>query len=258
MSPRQRFAVILGLTIFAIAASLTYMVVRARYWHEHGWIGASFLAGFNAKQQAQMMGMKEGQVFMTFAGAPADGRLKYADEILTINSIPLNDTARLKALDAKVKTGSVITYRVRRAGRVMDIAVPLESPLKSRLIVTTHIVGLLVGLTFIGIALLIVVRAPGDSRAVVFYTLALLTAVALIGKAATSYESVNARGIFVDPFGALLTVALVAILTLMYLPMILHLALVFPKRRPIVESRPYVIRWMYAAAVIAVLVLVFL
>src|SRR5688572_5606726 len=113
----------------------------------------------------------------------------------------------------------------------------------SRMIITSHIVGLLVGLTFVAIGLLIVVRAPGDSGAVIFYTLALLTAVALIGRAATSYESTGARGIVIDPFSAFFSVSIVGILTMMYMPMILHLALVFPRRRPIVQGRPYVIRW---------------
>ncbi len=257
MSPRKRFAIILGLTVFAIAGSIVYMAARARHWHERGWVGTSFLAGFNAKQQARMMQMKEGQVILVFAGSPADGRLRYGDEILTVDGIPRDDTTRLRVLDARLVKGSQVTYRVKRGDRVMDIPIRLESPLRARMIITTHVVGLLVGLTFVAIGLLIVIRAPGDSRAVIFYTLALLTAVALIGKAATSYESTGARGIVIDPFSAFLSVSLVGILTLMYLPMILHLALVFPRRRPIVEARPYVIRWIYAAAFIACLVLLF-
>ena len=48
------------------------------------------------------------------------------------------------------------------------------------------------------------------------------------------------------------------VLGLMFLPMVLHLALIFPRDRPVLRSSPQVFRWVYgipAALVIGLLVL---
>ena len=257
MRPQQRFALILLLTVVAVSAAIGYTTARARHWHERGWAGVSFLAGFNAAQQAKFMDMKLGQVMMTVAGSPADGRLLYGDEILSIDAIPVGDTSRLLALDKTVTSGSTVVYRVKRSDRELDVPVTFASPVGSRLVVTYHVVAALVGFTFIAIGLLVIARAPGDRRAIVFYTLALLTAVALIGRAGAIYEQSNARGIVMDPVQVFTSALFFLILGMMYLPMILHLALIFPAPRPILERRPYVLRWIYTAAFLAVASLLF-
>jgi Stage II sporulation protein E (SpoIIE) len=256
MRPRQRFALILGLTIFAVAAAIGYMVLRAQTWHERGWAGVNFIAGYSSEQQAKMMGLDEGSVMMTMAGSPADGKLRYADQILAIDGIPLSDVKRLRALDSRIRSGDTVTYRVKRGNGTLDVPITFDSPLRSRTVVATHLVGLVIGLTFITIGLIVILRAPDDNRAVVFYTLALLTAVGLIGRAATIYEQSNGRGFLIEPVQMLTSVIFFSVLGLMFLPLILHLALIFPKPRPILEGRPYVIRWIYAAAATSILVII--
>jgi len=257
MSPRTRFTVILGLTVFAVFAALGYAVGRARHWEKHGWTGVNFLAGFNAAQQAKVLGMEEGEVFTTVAGSPADGKLLYADQILSLNGIPLKDVRKLRALDASVKSGDTIVYRVKRDGRELEVPITLGSPWTSRMVIVYHLVGIVVALIFIAIGLLIIARAPGDKRATVFYILSLLTGVALIGRAATIYEQSNCRGIVMDPAQVFTSAMTFGVLGLMYLPMVLHLSLIFPRRRPLVERHPYVLRWIYAAAFLAIVALVF-
>ena len=254
MSPRNRFALILGLTIFAVGAVAGFMVARARTWHHRGWAGLSFISGFNSAQQAKMMGLRENSVMMTVAGGPADGRLLYGDEILAIDGIPIKDVGRVRQLDRGVSTGSVVTYSVKRGNRELDVPVRFASPLRSRTVIVTHVVALVVGLTFITIGLIVMLRAPNDTRAVVFYSFALLTAVALIGKAATVYEQSNGRGFLLEPLSVLISVIFFGILSVMYMPLILHLALIFPRPRPLVERRPYVVRWIYAVAATSTMV----
>ncbi|HYR29772.1 MAG TPA: SpoIIE family protein phosphatase [Thermoanaerobaculia bacterium] len=257
MSPRTRFAVILGLTVFAVFAALGYAAGRARHWDRHGWTGVNFLAGFNAAQQAKVLGMVEGQVVTTVAGSPADGKLLYGDQILTINGIPLKEPRRLRALDASVKSGDTVVYRLERGKRQLEVPIRLGSPWTSRMVVAYHVVGIVVALIFIAIGLLIIARAPGDNRATVFYILSLLTSVALIGRAATIYEQSNCRGIVMDPAQIFVSAMTFGVLGLMFLPMVLHLALIFPRRRPIVERHPYVLRWVYAGAFLAIVALLF-
>jgi serine phosphatase RsbU (regulator of sigma subunit) len=257
MSPRQRFALILGLTVFAVFAAVGYMIGRGQHWHERGWAGVSFIAGFNSAQSARILGMKQGQVLMTMAGSPADGRLLYGDQILTINGIPRDDTKRLRVLDRRLVSGSTAVYRVKRGQRELDVPIVFASPWNSRPVITYHLIALVVGLTFITIGLLVIARAPDDRRAIVFYTLSLLSAVALIGRAATIYEQSNARGILIEPMTVIVSALFFTILGLMYLPLILHLALIFPRPRPILERRPYILKWIYAAALIAIVVMLF-
>ena len=258
MPPRRRFLLILTATVFLVFAALGYTVARAKRWHGRGWAGVSLLAGMNSAQQAKLMNMTEGQVIMTMAGSPADGKLQYGDVVVAMNGIPLNDAERLRELDRKLDSGDTLVYRVKRGNRELDVPVRLGTPWRSRFVITYHVVGFVVAFTFITIGLLVIARAPDDSRAAVFYTLALLTAVALIGRAGTIYEQTNSRGIVMDPLAVFTSAAFFGVLGMMYLPLILHFALVFPRRRPILERRPYLLRWIYTAAVLAVVTLALL
>ena len=258
MPPRRRFLFILALTVIMVFAALGYTIARAKHWHERGWAGVSLVAGMSSAQQAKLMKMTEGQVIMTMAGSPADGKLKYGDVIHAINGIPLKEVERLRELDRRLVSGDTVTYRVKRGKGEVDVPVRLGTPWSSRFVITYHVVGFVVAFTFITIGLLVIARAPDDSRAVVFYTLALLTAVALIGRAGTIYEQTNSRGIVMDPLAIFTSAAFFGVLGLMYLPMILHFALVFPRRRPILDRRPYLLRWIYTAAFLAAAALLFL
>lgn len=258
MSERRRFLFILVVTLFVLGAAAGYLAGRARHWHERGWAGVMYFAGEMSKGQAKMAGLDLYQVFMTASDSPADGRLLYGDEILTINGIRRDDLARLAELDARTKRGSTLVYRIRRGDTVLDVPLRFESPLRSRYIIIRHIVGVVVALVFVGIALLIIARAPRDSRASVFFALALLSATNFLMAAATVYEQANSRGIVLSPFANLSTIYVVAALACLYPPLILHLCLVFPRRRPVLEKHPRVLHWIYAVAVAGVLLSLFM
>jgi len=257
MSPRTRIVLVSLLTIVVMGASLGHMVARARHWHERGWGGVAYLFGQSAAVQAKVMGLKLYQVMMTASQSPADGRLLYRDEILTLNGIARHDTGRLAALDARTKRGDTVVYRIRRGKEIRDVPLRFESPLRSRHVILRHFAALAVALTFVGIALVIIIRAPNDMRATVFFALALLSAVAVLGNASTVYEQSQGRGIVTTAEPPLNDFLVFSAATFMYPPLILHLALIFPRRRPVVERHPIVIRWIYAVAVMGVLSLVF-
>lgn len=258
MKPRARFLSLFLLAVVVVSAACGTLVARAKKWHEQGWSGVMYLVGAASAQQARMMGVGLYQVVLTASDSPADGRLLYRDEILSLNGIGRDDVPGLEALDARTRRGSTVVYRIRRDNRVLDVPLTFESPLRSRYVQLRHGVALLVALSFVSIALLIVARAPHDRRATVFYALALLSAATIILSAATVYEQTNARGIIVSPFPAAATSYLVAIAAFLYPPLILHLCLVFPRRRPVLERHPKVLHWIYAVAIVGILALVFL
>jgi len=253
MSSRSRFLVIFVLTVFVISAAVGYMIGRARHWHARGWTGVMYLAGEMSKPQATAMGLDLYQVVLTTSGSPADGKLLYRDEILALNGIARNDLVRLAELDAQMHRGSLIVYRIRRGKTVMDVPLRFESPLRSVYIVARQITGVVVALTFVTIALLILSRAPDDPRATVFYALAMLSATAILLSGAMVYEQANGRGIILSPLPALRMIYVGAVLTFSYPPLILHLCLVFPHRRPILDRHPKLLHWIYAVAAVGVL-----
>ncbi len=256
MSPRSRFLLIFVLTILVVGAAVGYMIGHARHWHERGWSGVMYLSKTTPPQER--LGFRGYQVMATVAGSPADGKLRYRDEVLSLSGIARDDLKRLAALDAETRRGSVVVYRIRRGEAVIDVPLRFESPLRSRFVIVRHAAALIVAVTFLAIALLIVARAPRDARATVFYALALVTAVAILLSAATVYEQSGGRGIMLSPFPTLMTIYVVAACAFAYPPLILHLCLIFPRRRPILEKKPKLLHWIYAVALVGVLMLTFM
>lgn len=257
MSPRTRIVLVSLLTLVVMGLSLGHMAARARYWHERGWGGVSYLFGKASIPQARLMGLDLYQVVLTASDSPADGRLHYRDEILTLNGIAREDSRRLAVLDAQTKRGDTVVYRVRHGKEIRDVPLRFESPLRSRHVILRHLAALAVALAFVAIALVIIIRAPQDPRATVFFLLALLSAVAVLGNASTMYEQSQARGIVFTSAPPMDSYVIFSIAAFMYPPLILHLALIFPRRRPIAERHPIVIRWIYAVALMGVLSLLF-
>ena len=251
----RRFTLIVLGTFAIVSAAIGYMAARAIHWHDRGWLGVYFINDPKSVPQAGMLSLSDGAVMITVAGSPADGRLLYRDEVLSINGIPRGDVTRLRKLDEVANRGTTVVFRVRRGGRIVDVPLRFESPLRSRIVILWNLVGLVVGLAFIGIAVLIIVRAPRDERANVFFALAVVSATTIFLNAATVYEQSQARGLVLTPAPALSKGMAISMLAAMFPPLILHLAMIFPRRRPILERRPILIRWIYAAAVVAVLMM---
>ena len=252
MSARTRTLVIFLSSLLVVGLSLALIAGRAQRWHERGWSGVSYLFAPPTPKPRGTLGAEPYHIILTAQGSPADGRLHHGDEILSLNGIPRDDVKRLTALNAKTRRGDTVVYRIRRGNQILDVPLRFASPLHSRTVILRHVFAIVVALIFVAIALLIVIRAPGDSRATVFFALALLSAVAILGSAATIYEQTNGRGINTSPFPELSIVMLLAMAAFMYPPLILHLALIFPKRRPILEKNPIILRWIYSITAVGV------
>jgi hypothetical protein len=258
MSTRRRTVAIYVLTLAIVGAAIGYTVGRIKMWHEQGWTGAFFYPEVMSRGPNDDAGPPSGHVVMVYGGSPADGRLEAFDRVVAINGIPIRDAARLRALDDRLPKGAEVRYRVLRRGRHVDVPIRLGTPLRSPYIVVKSIVSFVVAFIFIGVAVFVLLKsAEDDRRARVFYAFAVVTAIAVLGSAATVYESSGARGI-APTFGlGSARTLLFFLFTIAYAPLILHLALIFPRERPIVAKHPLIIRWIYAEALlVALLVLV--
>ena len=257
MSARRRFLVIFIVTMAVVGAGFGYVIARIHHWHELGWTGVFFAPDVPNARRTRME-IPPGSLIVTYSNTPADGLFEPSDVVESLDGIPIRDTPRLRQLDRRTKRGDTVTFRVLRKGKHVDVPVRLDTPLRSPYMLIKTIVAFAVSLIFIGVALLVFMRRSDDMRAVVFYAFAIVSAMAIVGNAATVYESSGGRGL--SPSFAMNTVTplLFMLFTLAYAPLILHLSLIFPRERPIIARKPHLIRWIYAGAVLTAFLVFFM
>ena len=259
MSARKRFVLIFVITLAVAGAGFGYLAGRMVKWHGRGWTGVNFYPEMpqtprrNSREAVTPFGAQTGDVIMLYGGSPADEVLRPYDRIISVNGIPVREHKRLHALGERLPGGSTVTYRVQRGGKLLDVPVRFGTPLRSPYIVLKSLVAAVVAVIFIAVGVIVFVRRPDDERATVFYAFALVSAIAVLGGAATVYEAAGGRGV-APSFGfSSVSSVFFIIVAMAYAPLVLHLALIFPRRRPILERNPHVIRWIYSFAVMVVL-----
>lgn len=263
MNVRRRL--ILGLTIgigLSIASAILAVTLISRA-HRVGWAGFSYSPPSKKPVTAtvKVPGIGEFKpqgVMFVYRGSPAYRLgVKTGDKVISINGADVKDAAALRALDASVRRGDVLTYVIEREGKARRFAIPLESPFRVPIIAAQVGTFTIVSTVFLLTGLLVFSRRPDDRRVVVFYIFTLLVGVSMLGLSGAAVTPETARGIVWDQgFGpstaALLVLVLVAFASV---PLTLHLALIFPKDRPVMQT-PRVLGWVYgvpAAVLVACL-----
>jgi serine phosphatase RsbU (regulator of sigma subunit) len=259
MSPRTRLLILFVVTIAVLGAGFGYTAGRIKKWHELGWTGIAYYPAVpearardpKAPRPPRPMDPEQmaGKVIMTYG--KSEKILEPRDRILSIEGVPIRDVTRLRALNETVHKGQSLTYRVQRGNRIVDVEIPLDSPLHSGYVVLRTLMALVVALIYIAVGIVVVVRKPEDTRVVVFYGFALVSSMAVLGKAATVFETAGGRGIEASLGFGNAGLLLFLVFTLLYAPLILHFTLIFPHDRPIVRRNPKLVRWIYAGALLA-------
>jgi hypothetical protein len=251
ISPRGRIALAVVLTLVTIGGTIAISLFRIQRWGEIGWAGLGYLQA--DLPERGIWGMKPGGVIMAYPGAPAErAGIRQGDVIRAIDGVPLKDVDKLRKIDARVRSGDVITYRVERNGAERDVKVRFASPLETSSMLVTGFVNGVVALSFITIGLLVFTRSPGDRRAVVFYAMTVAGALSLLCGIIIGLDGSNARGILTEPNLNLIVISIAGAMTFAFIPLTLHLSLVFPKDRPILVKRPYILGWIYGTPIAAV------
>jgi hypothetical protein len=261
MSSRKRLLLALALMIVVVGGALGFAISRINYWHRLGWTGVMFTPDLvqptvrRGRPAPRMMGNIPGEIIPWYGDSPAGSVIRAGDRVVTVNGVPRQDYPALRALRERLRRGDIVTYRIERGKRQIEVRLPLVSPFSSTYLLVRTGIGLLVALTFLAIAVLVLMRQPTDPRALVFYAFATVSAMCTLGTIGSTITQVGS-GSIVPTFGfSVETLVVYGAIVLAYPPLLLHLALVFPKRRPILEGRPYVIRWVYAGAVLATLMM---
>lgn len=241
-----------SLSALLVVGMISLTIARAERWRRIGSAGFTYMQVVRPKQP-RVFGLGGGQIVMATPASPADrAGLKRGDELVSINGVPITDEAGLRRLDSSVKSGDRVVYRIRRRNEIRDVAIRFDSPMRNGYLLATAVVNGFVALAFIAIGLLVFSRRPGDRRAKVFYAMVTFGAVTLLSATIFALDASNMRGILTGPS----TKAIVAlpVFVIGFLPLTLHLALIFPHDRPIVRKHPYVIRWVYGMPLTAIFI----
>ncbi len=256
MTPRRRLTLTLFTTAIVFAAMLTIIGFRLHRWSEIGWAGLSYVPSVGKVRSgpAKSMILEPGGVMVSYPGGPAArAGINNRDIVQSINGLPIKDLKGIEQLGSVARVGTVLTYRVARGTALRDVRLRLASPLGSTRILLSMALSLVLAITFTVIGLVVFLRRPDDRRAFVFYVMSVVGALSFLGGISMFLDASNLRGISMTPSGVMMIVAAYLSATLAFGALTLHLSLVFPHDRPIVERKPYVIRWIYVLPAFAAL-----
>jgi serine phosphatase RsbU (regulator of sigma subunit) len=254
MAPRRRLIVSLVLTAVAFVAVGVYTAVRSRYWHHQGWSGMYYNpvqerdARAPEKRKRLPRSILPGQVVFTYPGYPAhDAGINSFDQVVAINGIPVSDRARLDAIDKTLHTGDAVTYRLRRNGVERDVTLRLKSPVGGVRSVVGLVISLGLAVCFLAIGVLVLVRRPEDRQAFVFFCMSTVGALYFESSRLIQLDGQNMRGTTGRFESLVMVIGCFFVLSVAFVALLLHLALVFPKDRPVLTKWPAALRWLYAA-----------
>src|ERR1051326_4312665 len=248
MSPssRRKLGALIAAVVFvAVGGAVAWRLTVA---DREGWTGMNYMprekkAGPDALSP---FGWKQGSVIVVYPASPADrAGIQPRDQVESMNGVPITDWPALAQLDRKLKPGAHLVVPIVHDNVARDVPLVLESELRSPLIGLNGASSILVGLVYLAIGTLIFWRRPDDRRVTVFFAVTLIAYTAFIGT--PLMQTTNMHGIAPPQnLSAIPQVAFVFAAVLLFAPTLLHLALVFPKPRPILARRPEIFRWIYA------------
>ena len=247
-SARKRLIGFLAAAIF-VAAMSAIAVDRLGNALARGWLGVTYLPPPSGNVDPySAFGIKPSSVALVMPGGPADrAGLLRGDQIVSINGIPLTEQRKIEQLDAHLRSGAPVVYLVRRGGATRQIAMRLESPLQTASVVVNIVSSSLVALIFLLIGSFVFARNPDDRRAVIFFAMTVVISAYFFSASTAQIDSANTRGIGSGTGASQSTLAAYVVIgiTLFFAPLLLHLALIFPRNRPIVTEQPRIFRWIY-------------
>jgi serine phosphatase RsbU (regulator of sigma subunit) len=241
---------ILALTYALLLVTAGWVAGRFVAWQHEGWAGFYYAPALEQGFKGKTVFFKPGTVSSVFSGGPAEAAgLVAGDTILSVNGIPTSDWEQLVKLDDQLRIHDEITYDVQHKNGLREtVRVRLTSPLRSRHIQITTISSLAVALAFCFLGTLVYRRKPEDERALIFYLLSITSTVLFVVKPLAYVDEFPSRGARslaqMTPHQVILYLVLTIVGYLVQV-LVVHLALVFPKRRRILEENPQSLRWLY-------------
>ncbi|HYM80585.1 MAG TPA: SpoIIE family protein phosphatase [Candidatus Limnocylindria bacterium] len=258
-SGRRLPALLLSAFALAVCAIPALEVIRKPA--DRGWAGLAYDRADTSRSSAwrplgskrQMPGSGSIQL-MVPEGPAARAGVSKNDALLRIGGLALTDSTGLTALARSARTGDTLRYRVRRGEADREIPVVLGSACSATGFVWRAIFYLSLCLAFFFAGAFVFWKKPDDRRAWLFYLISLCLACTFALVPILSFNDI-ARGI--EPGFEISRIRAVAFLVasiigFVFLSMLLHFALIFPRARPVLAQRPYLVPWTYGAILVPI------
>lgn len=252
MSAQRRRVTGLLIAVALMAGGATYTAWRLKAVAREGWAGLTYMPDMQPRKGKKppptIVGFRPGMIFMVYPGGPADrAGIERTSRIVSINGIPLADMKQITRVAEKTRAGDSIVYRTSDNGVERDRRVRFESPLGNTVFVATLAATFLVALAYLLIGTFVFWRLPTDSRAVVFFAMTVFAALSFVLTAIAQFEGQNTRGFVVETISVapLARPLVMLVASLFFAPLLLHLALIFPKSRPVVARGRTLFTWIY-------------
>jgi serine phosphatase RsbU (regulator of sigma subunit) len=252
MAGTRRRNTVLAVTYSLLLLTTGWVAARFVAWQHDGWAGFWYAPAMPEGFKGNPVLFKPGMVSNIFSGGPAEAAgLAQGDILLKVNGVSTSDWQQLAKLDDQLRINDEITYEVQhKNGSQATVQVRLGSPLRSRQIEVSAITGLAVALAFCILGTLVYWRKPQDERALIFYLLSMAATILFVVRPLGYVDEFPSRGArsLAQMTGHQISLYLVLTIVGYFLQVqVVHLALVFPQRRAILEKNPKVLRWLYLA-----------
>ncbi|MCU1245894.1 MAG: rsbU 6 [Acidobacteria bacterium] len=227
---------------------------RVAYWHRIGWTGLLY-------QPAAPPGMKTragpsfggpfayrpGRIAFLVPDSPAAlAGIEQSDIIRSVDGLTIDRIEDLHALSERTHRGDPVDYELVRNGVTRHVRVRTASLLTMPSVVLSLGVTCVIAVVYILISIFVYWNRPRSRSAWVFFWLCIVGAAsfgisALLDIDASTFSGIEVRTQRIEAI-ALYIGAFVAAFSMTTL--LLHLALVFPKERPILTRQPRFIEWL--------------
>ena len=218
--------------------SVAILVWRITIWNNRGW------TGMEIRQTGKVW-----EITDVLAGGPAySAGIPTGVYLRSINAIPLDSVQALEQFAKKIHVGDSLAYRIKAEHNETDYVLRVNSPLNVPHILFSLVVGIVVALIFLLLGFVVYIKKADDKRTIVFSLMAISAAAYFILDAVTLIDAKNALGIFSESgvtLGGAAIESFVLIVEFLPILFLLHLALIFPRERPMIRIRPEIVRWMY-------------
>jgi len=256
----SRRGVIIGLTLLQAAVLISLLAWWGAAQHRWGWAGLGYTGVQAQPGLAQRLVEKvvgpAGKVWTVVPGSPADrAGIRQGDVLESINGLAIGDQDEIRSLAAQARRGDQVVYGVARDDSRFEVSVSLDSPYHNPVLLAGAFVSLVCGLLYLLISFLVVGARPPTRAAWVFYLLCAVGAFLFFVWAGGEPLFPDSRGLAsqnTDPFWPVIMVVFAAAGCIVG-NLLLHLALVFPRPRPVVRRWPGTVTWVHAAPFLPIL-----
>jgi serine phosphatase RsbU (regulator of sigma subunit) len=237
MSPRRKQIALLSVVLVCAALVFGNFAKRWTRMPQRGWPGMRF--SYNLSEGQRTFGVES----LNPLGPAARAGMEVNDRVVAING----KREKLNEANRGFKPGETVIYTVLRDDKELDIAVRLENPFRRMPVLIDLFLDFFVGMAFLTVGTLVYWKRPADNRALIFFFSCSMFGFARLMSMGPRYPDPT-------PGGAFVTVALIAV-TFLFFPALLHFCLIFPRRRPILDRHPAVLRWIYGLPAVTALLL---